>query len=108
MGIIEHGLGEGWVNEFGVDRVGRMDEDDGISFAELGPDGIEVLMAEIGVAIAITSEEGDPVSGEVVKGVSDFAEAGLGVEQGGKRGEKPVGSWVLLLERCAVLIAVTG
>ena len=65
-------------------------------------------MAEVGFTIAISSEKGDTVSGEVVKGIGNFAEGGLGVEEGGEGGEKSIGSRVLLLEGCAVLVAVTG
>ena len=65
-------------------------------------------MTKVGVAIAISSEQGDAVGCEVVKCIGDLAERGLGVEKGGQGGEKPIGSRVLLLERCAVLIAVPG
>lgn len=65
-------------------------------------------MAEVGVAIAISSEKGHTVSCEVVKGIGDFAEGGLRVEEGGEGGKKSIGSRVLLPERCAVLVAVTG
>lgn len=63
-------------------------------------------MAEVGFAVAIASEEGDAVGGKVVEGVGNLCEGGLGVEEGGERGEETVGSGVFLLKRCAVLIAV--
>ena len=65
-------------------------------------------MAEVGFALAISSEKGYTVSCEMVEGIGNFAEGGLGVEEGGKRGEKSIGSRVILPERCAVLVAVTG
>ena len=65
-------------------------------------------MAEVRFAFAISGEECDTVSCEVVKGIGDLAEGGLGVEEGGEGGKKSIGNWVLLLERCAVLVAVTG
>lgn len=33
MGVVEHGLREGRVDEMGIDRMSGVDEDDGLSFA---------------------------------------------------------------------------
>ena len=45
VGVVEHGLGEGFVDEVAVDGVGGVDEDDGLAGAEGGPDRGEVGMA---------------------------------------------------------------
>ena len=65
-------------------------------------------MAEVGIAIAISSEESHTVSCKVVKGIGDFAEGGLRVEEGGKGGKKSIGGRVFVPEKCAVLVALTG
>lgn len=65
-------------------------------------------MAEVGIAIAIAGEESDAVRGEVVEGVGDLRQGGLGVQERGKGGEETVGGGIFLLERCAVLVAVAG
>ncbi len=108
MGIVKHGLGEGGMDEVGVDGVSRVDEDDGLSFAQLCPDGDKGFVAKVGFTLAIASEEGDAVGAEVVECVGDFGEGGLGVEEGGERGEEAIGSRILLFERCAVLVAAAG
>ena len=107
MGIVEHWLGKGGMDEVGVDRMSWVDEDDRFSFVQLGPDGGELCVAEVCFAVTIASEEGDAVGGKMVEGVGNLGEGGLGVEQGGKRGEEAVGSGVFLLERRAIFVAVT-
>ena len=108
MRIIKHRLGQGGMDKVGIDRVSWVDEDDSLSFTQLCPNGSKTLMAEVGFAIAIAGEKGDTVSCEVVKGIGDLAEGGLGVEERGERGKKSIGTWVLLPQGCAVLVAVTG
>ena len=65
-------------------------------------------MTKVGFAIAITSEKGHTVSGQVIEGVGDFFQGGFGVEEGGKGGKKAIGGGIFLLERCAVLVTVAG
>lgn len=65
-------------------------------------------MAKVGFAIAIATEQGHTVSGQVIESIGDFSKAGFRVEEGGQGGEKAIGSGIFLLERCAVLVTVAG
>ena len=69
VGKIEEGGDEAGVHGLSVGGRGRVDEDDGGTFFEFGPEREEVWVAEVVVAISVAGEEGDAVGVEGVEGV---------------------------------------
>ena len=108
MGIVEHGLWEGRIDEISINEISQMDEDNSFPSTKFGPDRDEIAIAEISFTVAVASKKGHSVRCEMIERVGDFGQGGLRVEEGREGGEIAVGGRVLLLERGAVLVAVTG
>ena len=106
--VVEHWLGEGWVDEMRVDGVGGVDEDDGVAAVELGPDRCQVCVAEVVVVGAVACKEGHAVCVEDVEDISNFIQAGFGVEQGGERAKEAVAFWVVVAELGEVVVQLPG
>ena len=106
--IVEHGLRQRGVDAVRVDRVGGVDEDDGVAPAKLCPDGREGFVAEIVIGVAVAREERDAVCVQIVEGVCDFPERGLRVEDGGERAEEAVAVGVLVAECRAEVVHLAG
>ena len=106
--VVEHRLGQGFVDQVRIDWVGGVDEDDGFAPAEFGPDGLEVWVAEVVVVGAVAGEEGDAVGVEDVEHVCDLFEAGFGVEERGDGTEDTVAFGVVVAELGDVVVQLAG
>ena len=84
--VVEDGLRQLRARPDGRGRVARVDEDDGAAAVEFGPDGLEVLVAE--VLAAVRREERDAVGVKLVQGVRDGVDGAGHVRQAGQGAEE--------------------
>lgn len=84
--VVDDGLGQLGARPYGRGCVARVDENDGGTLIELGPDGLKVLVAEI--LAVIGREERDAIGLELVKCVFESFDRTLDVREAGQRAEE--------------------
>lgn len=79
--VVVHGLGKRGMDETSIHGRGGMDEDNGLSLAELGPNGLEIFMSEVLKTVTIACKQNHAVRLQLVEGVGDLFERGFRVKE---------------------------
>lgn len=103
--VVPHGLRQVQVDQVQVNRVGGVDEDDGLAGIEVLPDGRESRVAEIVVVFTVASHQDDSVCLERVKGIVQLLDDQFGVKKRRDRGKVAVANGVIVAELRAELVA---
>lgn len=106
------GVSDDWLRQaadkIGVNRVGGMHQDDRRPTVQLGPDVLEVWVAEVMVSRPVSSEESYTVCFQSVECVGDLLQGQFLVLQVGQRSQKAVLLRVVVPELGCVLVRLAS
>ena len=94
------------MDQIRVHGMGGVHKDDGLPPAELRPDRLEGVMAEVVVAVSIPREERDAIRMEFVQSVGNLFDRRFGVDKRRQGREEAVLGRILGHQRIRVLVAL--